>query len=366
MALHRRHWLLTASALAWHAQAAEPGIVLGASAALSGPARLLGQRYHVGSEAALRAANLSGGIHGRAVQLLRLDDAYEADRAVANTEALVQNPQVVGLLGYIGTPTSMAALPVVKRHGMAFVGPFTGADALWERSTPQVFNVRASYRDEAKTLAQAMRVDGCKTLGVLYQADLFGRAGLEAMREALQAQPGPRLSALATVKRNTVEVAAAVELLVRAEPLDALFMVSTYGSCAAFIQAARAAGFAGRFYTLSFVGLEPLRDALGGAMHGVSVSQVVPDPDDARLPVAAAYQAALRAHGDGGADSISFEGFLSTQVMLTALKRATRPLDRRALLQALEGLGMLDLAGFTVDYRPGRRRGSSLVRVVRA
>ena len=256
----RRQWIggLAAGVYSFGApcEAASP-IQVGSSAALSGPAGALGRRYHAGSAAALAALNRAGGVSGRAIHLQGLDDGYEPSRAVKNTETLAANKEVLALLGYVGTPTTMAALPVIRRSGLALVGPYTGADELWERDNPLVFAVRASYRDEAKVLAEAMRTDRRQRLAVLYQADLFGRAGLEAMVAAVKVK-GPGVVRSATVKRNSIAVESAVRELLAGSAVDAIFMVSTYETCAAFVQAARAAGFKGGFYTLSFAGLEPL------------------------------------------------------------------------------------------------------------
>lgn len=358
-----RRPVLMAIAAASSPVRAAPLLRIGASAALSGPAAALGRQYHLGSQAALQEANEQGGIQGRALVLDLLDDGYEPDRAVRNTEALVADERVLALLGYVGTPTSMAALPLVKRHQLAFVGPYTGADALWERSVPQVFMVRASYRDEARALAQAMREDGVRRVQVFYQADLYGRAGLEALRDAVAGAADIALGATATVKRNTVEVAEAVRELT--PDAQGIYMVSTYQSCAAFVVQAREAGYRGRFYSLSFAGREPLRAALGGQLQGLVFAQVVPDPDDPQLPVVAHYQRALRALGSSSFDSISLEGYLAARVLLEALRRAARPLNRARVLQALAALGRLDLGGYRVQYGASERRGSRLVRIVR-
>lgn len=358
----KRRPVLLAIAAASGPVRATPMLRIGASAALSGPAAALGRQYHLGSQAALQASNDQGGIQGQALVLDLLDDGYEPERAVANTEALAADERVLALLGYVGTPTSMAALPLVRRHRLAFVGPYTGADALWERTNPQVFMVRASYRDEARALAQALREDGARRVHVFYQADLYGRAGLEALRDAA-GPAGLTLGLTATVKRNTVAVAAAAREL--SSGADAIYMVSTYESCAAFVEQARQAGFRGRFYSLSFAGREPLRAALGGNLQGLVFAQVVPDPDDAQLPVVAQYQRALRALGASSFDSISLEGYLAARVLIEALRRAPRPLNRARVLQALAGLGRLDLGGYTVQYSANERRGSRLVRIVR-
>jgi branched-chain amino acid transport system substrate-binding protein len=347
--------------LAGSAMAAAAEIRIGSSAALSGPAGMLGKRYHTGASAWFRQLNAQGGIHGRPLVVDLRDDGYQPERTEVHTEALLADARVLALFGYIGTPTSRVALPAVRRAGIAYLGPFSGAEMLWDATAnPTVFNVRASYREEAAVLAQAIKASGARRVSVLVQADLFGRAGLEAMRGAAQAQ-GLSLVATATVKRNSVDVAESVAALVRQSSAEALFMASTYETCASFIKEARRQGFMGRFYTVSFAGLEPLRAALGGQLGDVVISQVMPDAQDARLPVVAAYQQAMRAAGERQFDSISLEGYIAARVLSEGLRRAKLPLDRAGVLRALENLGDLELGGFALHYRQALRRGSSYV-----
>ena len=338
----------------------EEELRIGSSAALSGPAAQLGLRYHAGIRAQLDMLNQQGGVQGRKVQLDLRDDGYEPDRAEVNTRQLVEDPRVMLLFGYVGTPTSRVALPYLKRHGISFLGAYTGASMLYEPGPGRIFSVRASYMDESLALAQAMKQDGVQRFNVLLQADLFGRAGLEAMREA--AQPLKlQLQASATVKRNSTQVDEALDTLVGREPAEAVFMISTYETCAAFIRQARKRGYKGRFYLLSFVGLEPLRESLLGDMRQIRVSQVVPDPHDASLPVVAAYQKAMLARGDRQFDSLSLEGYIAARVLSEGLRRMRGPISRDSLQQALATLGELDLGGFRLRYQEDAHRGSSLV-----
>ncbi|RQO59720.1 ABC transporter permease [Paucibacter sp. KBW04] len=361
----RRGLLLAAGLLACglrRAQAADKGareIHIGSSAALSGPAAALGLRFHAGAQACFKQVNQKGGIAGARLVSHLLDDAYEPARAEQNTRKLVEDPRVLALFGYVGTPTSHAALPFVRRWKIPFVGPFTGADVLWEPN-PLVFNVRASYRAEALVMAADMRAKGIRRIGVLYQADLFGRAGLEAMRDAglpLGVQIGPT----AQVQRNSEQVQAGLDALLVSPQPEAIFMVSTYASSAAFIKKARQLGYAGRFYSLSFVGLEPLREALGQDLSRLTVAQVVPDPLDRGIAVVAAYQKAMRDVGDNHFDAISLEGYLAARVLSEGLRHSKAPLNRESLARGLASLGHLDLGGFHVDYGPQRHKSSSYI-----
>jgi len=138
-------------------------------------------------------------------------------------------------------------------------------------------------------------------------------------------------------------------------------MVSTYGSCAAAVKLARAKGFRGRFYVLSFTGLEPLRQALGPAMKGLTMAQVVPDAENRQLPVVADYQQAMRAHGDSSFDAISLEGYIAARVMAEGLRRARLPLSRASVTEGLGAIGSLDLGGFRLTLSPQQRQGSDWV-----
>lgn len=338
----------------------EDELRIGSSAALSGPAAQLGLRYHAGIRAQLDTLNQQGGVQGRKVVLDLRDDGYEPDRAEINTRQLVEDSRVLLLFGYVGTPTSRVALPYLKRHGISFLGAYTGASILYEPGQSRIFSVRASYMDESLALARAMKRDGVHHFNVLLQADLFGRAGLEAMREA--AQPLKlHLQASATVRRNSTQVDEALDALITREPAEAVFMISTYETCAAFIRQARSRGYKGRFYLLSFVGFEPLKEALTGDMRQIRVSQVVPDPHDGSLPVVAAYQKAMLARGDRQFDSLSLEGYVAARVLTEGLRRTRGPLNRDSLQQTLATLGELDLGGFRLHYQEDKHRGSSLV-----
>lgn len=343
------------------AHAAE--IHIGSSAALSGPAAALGSRYHAGAKAYFAQLNQKGGIAGNKVVVDLLDDGYEPARAEANTKQLLDDSRVVALFGYVGTPTSNVALPYVRREKIAFVGAFSGADILREPGDPYVFNVRASYGEEAMQLASAMKAAGVKTLNVLFQFDSFGRTGLDAMKKACE-RVGIAIVATAPVVRNSTDVSRDVEALVTKSSSDAIFMVSAYGTVAAFIDKAREKGFKGGFYTLSFVGLEPLRAALVGHMKGVTVAQVVPSAQDASRAVVASYQAAMRDSGDKKFDSISLEGYLSARVMADGLKNAKVPLTRDTVIKGMEAIGDVDLGGFRVRFGPNQHNGSTLIELV--
>jgi branched-chain amino acid transport system substrate-binding protein len=332
-------------------------ILIGQFAAISGPAALLGQRMQLGMQAYFTAVNAQGGVNGRSIKLVTRDDGYEPEKAAAAVKALIREDKVFALAGSVGTPTGIAALPIVSAEQVPLVGMFTGAQALREPFNRQVFHVRASYFDETERIVQHLTTFGVKKIAVFYQNDSYGKAGLDGVLRALtkrQLKP----VAIATVERNSVDVAKALEAILKSEP-EAVVQISAYSSCAAFIKAARAKGYGGQFFNVSFVGSKALADALGEAGAGVVISQVVPFPYIANSQVVREYQQRMSEAGHKDFDFSSMEGFLTARVLVEGLRRAGKNLSRETLIAGLESMHDLNLGGFTVNYSAKEHQGSS-------
>ncbi|MFO1346739.1 MAG: ABC transporter substrate-binding protein [Rhodocyclaceae bacterium] len=343
---------------------AEPGVsdkevLLGQSVALSGPAKELGSEMRSGALLYFEQVNASGGVHGRRIRLQTLDDGYEPERTTANTRKLIEEEKVLALFGYVGTPTSLAALPLFTEAKVPFVGAFTGAQALREPFNRYVFNVRASYFDETEKIVEQLTTTGIKQIAVFYQNDAYGKAGLAGVERAMTKR-GLKIAATATVERNTADVAKAVATLSATRP-DAIVMVSAYTSVAAFVKGMKKAGSAAQFHNVSFVGSRPLAAALGDEGVGVAIAQVVPFPWSGTLPVTREYQAQARAAGAKDLSFTELEGYIAARVLVEGLKRAGRELTRERLVTALESLSRTDIGGFQVDYSSSNHNGSSFV-----
>ncbi len=334
-------------------------IVLGQSAAFSGPAAQLGIQMNMGARIFFNALNAAGGVNGAPVELRTLDDGYEPDRCKANTETFIAD-EVFGLFGYVGTPTCLAALPLVVDAKIPFFGPFTGAQALREPFHKSVFHLRASYYDETALIVRQLTTLGLKKIAVFYQNDAYGKAGLEGVTRALKAQNLAPV-ALGTVERNTVDVAAAVKTIAAAMP-DAVVQISAYKSCAAFIRAARKAGDGGTFFNVSFVGTQALADELGKEGLGIMVSQVMPFPFSTTTPISREYLDAVRkAGGDAQPNYSSIEGYLAAKVLTEGLKRAGRNPTRDSLISGLESIQNANFGGFNVNFGPREHVASRFV-----
>ena len=332
-------------------------ILIGQSAALSGPAEQLGKEMKSGAEAFFDVINKSGGINGRKIKMVSLDDGYEPDKAAANTKKLISENEVLALFGYVGTPTSNAALPIFSQAKVPFIGAFTGAQSLREPFNRYIFNVRASYFNETEAIIQHLVLSGAQRIAVFYQNDAYGKAGLAGVELAMKKRK-LTISATATVERNTVDVAAAVQALSKDNP-TAVVMISAYKSCAAFIKEMQRAGAFPQFWNVSFVGSKALATELGDAGRGVQISQVVPFPFSDSTPIVREYQ--NRIGGAAKASFTSLESYLAAKILVEGLKRAGKNPTRESLVDGLASMGKVDLGGFTVNYTPSNHNGSSFV-----
>src|SRR5215468_2555578 len=358
-------WLAgTVAAAAAFSAAAEPGvtsttILIGQSAAFSGPALELGTEMRAGAMAYFQVVNASGGVNGRKIELRSLDDGYESDRAAANTRKLIDDG-VFLLFGYVGTPTSNASKPIFTAARVPFVGPFTGAESLRNPLNRYIFNIRASYYDETDKIVGQLVGQTLSKIAVFYQNDDYGKAGLAGVERAMTKR-NMKIMATGTVERNTTDVAAAVASISKADP-QGVIMISAYKSCAAFIKAMRAAGQNPQFMNVSFVGSKALAHETGTAGRGVGITQVVPFPWNLSTPVVKEYQQLLEAStGKQEYSFTSLEGFIAAKVLVEGLRRTGNDLTREKFIAAMETMRDVDFGGFYVTFTPTNHNGSKFV-----
>ncbi len=331
-------------------------IVFGQAAPFEGPASALGLGMRDGIMAAFDEANKKGGVAGRKLELVTQDDGYEPNKSIDATKALIAQG-VFGLIGPVGTPTSLAAHPLAKEAGMPFIGPFTGAEGLRTPYLPHVVNVRASYFQETEMMVERLVTDKkYSKIAIFFQDDAFGRAGLAGTQRAMDKRQ-MKLVAEGTFERNTVAVRSALLDIRKGEP-EAVIMVGPYKPCAEFIKLSRQIKFNPTFINISFVGSDALAAELGPHGEGVYVTQVVPLPTDSSIPVVKAYQEALKAAlPDRQPGFVSLEGYLVGRTAIAALEKAGANLTRESFMAALTS-GTYDFGGFKMGFGPNDNQGS--------
>ena len=337
----------------------EDRVVFGQSAAFTGPAQALGHAMRMGIEAAFHERNQAGGVYGRMLELVTMDDRYEPGFAYASTRDLITQERVFGLIGAVGTPTSRSAARLVDSEAVPFLAPFTGAGFLRSPDLESVVNLRASYAQETEHMVERLTADlGVTRVAVMYQNDSYGQSGLNGVLDAL-ARRGLEPVATWYYERNSTAVKAAVFHIAAANP-EAVIMIGAYQPVAKAISLLRM-DIDPVFLAVSFVGSNALAGELGEDAAGVYVTQVVPAPDDAGTPVVAEYVAALGAlDADAEPGFVSLEGYLAGRLAIVGLE-ACEDLTRECFLDAFRTAQAIDLSGLSLQFGPGDNQGSDEV-----
>lgn len=347
-------------------------IRFGISAPFSGAAKELGQNMKLGIEAAFNAANDAGGIFGRRLRLIAADDGYEPSRTAVTMKSFFEKEQVFGMIGNVGTPTAVVAVPYALERKMLFFGAFTGAGLL--RNDPPdryVFNYRSSYAEETSAVVHYLvkvRHLRPNQIAVFAQQDSYGDSGFLGVAKAIRSLGGDDTAILRlNYQRNTVDVDEAVEQLKKTRiPIRAIIMVPAYRAAAKFIEKTRDT-YPNMIYTsVSFVGSTALANELmllgKRFANGVVVTQVVPAVDG-HSSLVLEYKSVLAKYFPGEApDYVSLEGYVAAKIMITALKRNGPSLDTERLVATLENIIDLDIGlGTPVSF--GQSRHQAVVKV---
>jgi len=354
--------LLLASAAFGADGVTDSHIKFGMSSPLSGPTGAYGRQMKEGIEACFARVNAAGGVAGRKLDLVALDDGYETEPAVANARRLVNQEKVFALMGFYGSSPTAAVLPVLDEAGVPLIGTISGAEALRKPVNRHMFHLRASYGDETAAIIKNLTTVGIQRVAVLYQDDGFGKAGLKGVNDALAAHKLTPVAS-ASVARNSVDVAAAVATIAKSDA-QAVVMVTLYRPTAEFVKQMRAAGASPFFVALSPVGTDQLIAELGpDNTRGIQVSQVIPYPWGDKIEVVREYKKALAAHNKNAQFSYyGLEGYLNAKLVIAALERAGANPTRERLMAALRS-GPFNLDGYRVNFAQGSNSGSSYVEI---
>jgi ABC-type branched-subunit amino acid transport system substrate-binding protein len=340
------------------AGAASPALKLGMSAPLTGAAASLGQDYQAGAMLVFDRVNQQGGIAGRPLQLICLDDGYEPLRTVANTKSLLFEHEVTALFGFIGTPTSNAVLPMLRLRKTPYLAAFTGADLLRQSHDEFIYNFRASYVQEAEAQIRYL-VDQQKyrRVALLIQADEFGATLEQHFRQQLQ-QRGITPVVTSRFARNTKDVSHVVNDLIKAKP-ELVLTVGTYQVLSAVINSTAEQGFNPLYSVVSFSGVSKLSQLLP-TFGRVIASMVVPDPISDQSAFTQTYRTAAQAAGQQP-NEIGLEAFAAATLLVQALQSCATDLNSACILQQLPRQQLFD---FPLHYDPKRHQASQQIFLV--
>lgn len=342
-------------------QAVAETLIIGQCAPLSGSLASTGKEMALGARIAIEAANAAGGVNGNTLKHVLKDDGYQTAETVRLTEELIQKDKAVALVGYAGTGNvgELLKLEVLAKGNIALVAPYTGGEPLRNPFNPWIYHIRAGYGDETEAMVKQLTNTGFTRIGVFYQNDAFGLAGLAGVEKALAAQ-NLKIVSKGSYEKNTEAVAEAVAQIAKGTP-QAVIMIGIVRPAAAFAKAYLATSPGTQLFSISVVNAKDLAQLAGPVARGVGITQVMPSPFNDHLRVTKDYLQALKKFAPGTEPSYaSFEEYVGARVLIEGIRGAGSAPTTASVQKALAGLN-LDLGGFKVHYGPENRIGSRFV-----
>lgn len=357
---------LATGVLCHGAAQAETGVTdtrirVGQSAVFSGVAADFGNDYRAGITLAFERANRSGGIFGRKLELVSMDDAYDPQRTAENTRKLLGEEKVFALIGYVATGNLIAAMPIAEQAGAPMFAPLVGTTSFRTKFNKHLFHVRASYRQELDKIIGHLATLGIRQIAVVYQDSAFGKSNLETCLQ-LAADHGVKVQRSSPMAITAAEARELVAGLVQDKP-GAVVMILAGRMVEVFLRDYRAGGATAPLYTLSVGITDPKGSAqrLNGGLEGLVTASIVPPPTLLRYPIVADYRRDRAEFGVQADGYTVLEGYIAARVFLEGLKRAGRQLTRDGFVAAMESLGSTKIASFPVEYGPNNHNGSTFV-----
>lgn len=330
------------------------GQTVGVTGTVAGPVKEMNE----GANAYFSKVNKEGGIYGRKIEMLVLDDKFDPELTRTNAETLIRKEGVFALFQGRGTPHTQGILPLLEAHNVPLVAPSTGADIFHTPAHRLLFNVRAKYQDEVAKAVEHFSTIGIDAIGILHVDDAFGQDGLEGFKKAMAAR---KLTPVTITKfaRVKPDYNAAAAEVIKAAPA-ALIVVSSAKNTVEVIKAIRAQGSQMLIMTMSNNSSESFVKDLGPAGNGVVVTQITPAPHLMTTQLGQEFKVAAKASG-ATVSYAAMEGFINAKVIVEGLKRAGPKLTREAFLRGMESMRRVDFGGLMVTYGPDDHTGSEFV-----
>jgi branched-chain amino acid transport system substrate-binding protein len=349
-------WALGACPGAQAQGVTKTGIAIGQSVVLAGLGSSLARPYQEGAKLYFDRVNAAGGVNGRKLDVVTLDDNGRTVTTVANTKKLLEQG-VLCLFGYYGSPQVTAAYPLIRDSDVLLFAPMSAADEFRGPAYPNIYTLRPGYSDEAAAITKHAETLGARKLAIIHAGDPESLEAL-ASAERTTVKLGARLVAKAAAT-SSGNVANAVDSSLAASP-ESVLVIGDANGAASIVRDLRAKGFRGPIYGFSNTGESLLAEELGPEGAGVVLVRVVPKTDNPTAIVARELQADAAAAKAGKPNVYMLEGYIAARVLVEALRRIPGDPTRAKLKRALEGLHDVNVGSFRVDYSKSRV-GSKLV-----
>lgn len=334
-------------------------IRIGQSIHLSGPMAATTALSLKGQDLAIEEANQQGGINGRPLRLIQLDDGYDAARCIENVKTLIDKHKVVALFGLANSQAIAATLPLLAERHVPLIGLYSGSPALRAQHHPYLFTTAASFRDEVVQMVRNLVTLQQGQIGVVYLDNPFGQLMMPVVEQVIQ-ENGATLVGRQPLDASGSNAVAAAQALAAKQP-KAVLMMAFGPSTVSFVKAARKQ-IGVPVYALSITNVASLIEAMGEDARGLAITQTAPYPWRETTPLVREFNVAARK----AKVPVAYEsmlGYLTTRVLIEGLRRAGKAPTPESVTRAMEGMTKVDLGGYEVAYGPKKHHGSHFVEI---
>jgi len=361
--MNKKSFLLVIAALAFHTVQAEE-VRIGYVNGITGPIAETAKDLVALSSGYIEMVNAQGGINGNKLKLVVRDDEYNPKKTAPLVEEVIEKEKVVALVNSAGTAPTLAVIKsgVLNKYRVPLVGVFSGADAIRGPGSEEIFHTRPTYGDEIHKIARLASTLGLHRVALLYQDDAFGQGILKSVAASEQ-EFKLQLVVKAAYKPGTKDFRPQAKLIEDAKP-QAIFLMGVPDSAYQFMKVYDAPAGSAQIYTLSFVTAKPLAEIAGEArVRGIGISQVVPNPNSATMPLIKDFQTFIASRYCKGVvpSPVALEAYLNIRLLIEAIKMAGPHPTGEKVLHSLETMQNYRVGGFPVDFNGAKRNGSNFI-----
>lgn len=334
-------------------------LLIGQTTPLSGPYAAFMVGLLKGQQMAFDEVNQRGGINGRNIKLITLDDGFDPKRTLENARTLIEKEQVIALFGVVGTAQTAAVLPYITEKQVPLISIYTGSPALRAKTNPYLFTTQASYTDELVKIVRNLKAIQSTRLAVVYQNNEFGKLMLPLAEKIIVAE-GAEVVAARMLDGGGADAVAVAQGLTALRP-NAVIMLVAGPAVVPFIKANRT--YVGApIYTLSISIVSSILTSLGEDARGLAIARVTPYPWRATTPLTREFNQIMKRLGTP-VDYDHFTGYINARILIEGLRGAGKNPTPQSLTQSMEKLNQLDLGGYKLAFSPENHNGSTYVEI---
>ena len=341
-------------------------ILIGTIQDLSGPIAFLGKPSRNGMQLRFEELNEQGGVNGRKVRLVVDDSSYDPKKAVLAAQKQTNSDKIFASIGNLGTPPSMAAMPILFEKNVPHLFPITAARQMYEPLHKLKYSFAATYFDAIRSVVRHMtKVKADRKWCVMYQDDDFGLEVLQGAEAGLKENGGRTLVEKTSYKRGATEFSSQAARM-KASGCDTVVLGSIIRETVGVMKEAKKIGWSPEFVG-SQAAYSHLIPALGGAdVNGLISAHTVAHPylDDASDKVRH-WAVKYKTRFNEDPDLYAAYGYMIADITIAALAKAGPNLTTDTFIKALDSLTYKDplFGADTATFTPTKHLASNKTRM---